>query len=188
MTGDPGTENRANKPPPTGRTQEKSKGDAMCPATSQNPSCWHSSWLSNTCTTRKDSESEWLARDNLETNPITIKPRLRVTWHSSPPGFPYPPALCPGTPFPVKSLALSACGLPRWWIEVKNPPANAGSIPGLGRSPEEGMETHSSILTWSILWTKEDGGLQSIGSKRVRYDWSVLAAYTCLLRKFISEC
>ena len=114
MTGDPGTENRANKPPPTGQAQERSKGDAMCPATSQNPSCWHSSWLSNTCTTRKDPESEWLARDNLETNPITIKPRLRVTWHSSPPGFPYPPALCPGTPFPVKSLALSACGLPRW--------------------------------------------------------------------------
>ena len=32
---------------------------------------------------------------------------------------------------------------------VKNPPANAGdvgSIPGLGRSSEEGNETHSSIL------------------------------------------
>ena len=30
-------------------------------------------------TTGKDSESEWLAKDNLETNPITIKPRLRAT-------------------------------------------------------------------------------------------------------------
>ena len=32
---------------------------------------------------------------------------------------------------------------------VKNPPANTGDvglIPGLGRSPEEGMTTHSSIL------------------------------------------
>ena len=32
---------------------------------------------------------------------------------------------------------------------------------------EEGMETHSSILAWSIRWTKEPGRLQSIQSKRV---------------------
>ena len=34
---------------------------------------------------------------------------------------------------------------------VKNPPANAGdtgSIPGSGRSPEEEVATHSSILAW----------------------------------------
>ena len=53
---------------------------------------------------------------------------------------------------------------------VKNPPAKAGderdesSIPGLGRSPGGGMATHSSILAWSIPWTEEAGGLQSIGS------------------------
>jgi len=34
---------------------------------------------------------------------------------------------------------------------------------------EEGMETHSSILTWRIPWT-EESGRQSIGSKRVGYD------------------
>ena len=28
---------------------------------------------------------------------------------------------------------------------------------------EEGMATHSSILTWRIPWTEEPGGLQSIG-------------------------
>ena len=27
---------------------------------------------------------------------------------------------------------------------------NVGSIPGLGRSPEEGTATHSSILAWRI--------------------------------------
>ena len=32
---------------------------------------------------------------------------------------------------------------------------------------EEGMATHSSILAWRIPWTKESGGLQSIGSQRV---------------------
>ena len=35
---------------------------------------------------------------------------------------------------------------------------------------EEGMATHPSILAWRILWTEEPGGLQSIGSQRVRQD------------------
>jgi len=32
---------------------------------------------------------------------------------------------------------------------------------------EEGMATHSSILTWTVPWTEEPGGLQSIGLQRV---------------------
>ena len=32
------------------------------------------------------------------------------------------------------------------------------------------METHSNILDWGILWTEEPGGLQSMGSQRVRHD------------------
>ena len=28
-----------------------------------------------------------------------------------------------------------------------------GSIPGLGRSPEKGTATHSSILAWRMPWT-----------------------------------
>ena len=45
-------------------------------------------------------------------------------------------------------------------------------VPSLGRedSLEEGMATHSSIPAWRIPWTAEPGGLQSIGSKRVRHD------------------
>ena len=42
--------------------------------------------------------------------------------------------------------------------------------PWLGRSPGGGHGTHSSILAWRIPWTKEPGGLQSIGSQRVRHD------------------
>ena len=34
-----------------------------------------------------------------------------------------------------------------------------GSIPGSGRSPEEEMATHSSILAWTIPWTEETGRL-----------------------------
>ena len=45
-----------------------------------------------------------------------------------------------------------------------------GSIPGLGRSPGEERETHSSILAWKIPWMEEPGRLQSTGSKRVRHD------------------
>ena len=36
------------------------------------------------------------------------------------------------------------------------------------------MATHSSILVWRIPWTEEPGSLQSIGSHRVRHDWSIL--------------
>ena len=31
---------------------------------------------------------------------------------------------------------------------------------------EEEMATHSSILTWRILWTEEPGGLQSVGFQK----------------------
>ena len=36
------------------------------------------------------------------------------------------------------------------------------------------MATHSSILTWRILKTEEPGWLQSMGSHRIRHDWSDL--------------
>ena len=57
--------------------------------------------------------------------------------------------------------------------EVKNLPANAGNtglISGSGRSLEEEMAIHSSILDWSIPWSEEPGGLQSMGLQRVRHD------------------
>ena len=37
---------------------------------------------------------------------------------------------------------------------------------------EKEMATHSSVLAWRIPWTKEAGGLQSMGSQRVRHDWT----------------
>ena len=43
------------------------------------------------------------------------------------------------------------------------------------------MATHSSIFAWRIPWTEEPGGLQSMGSQRVRHNWSDLA-YTHRLR------
>ena len=34
----------------------------------------------------------------------------------------------------------------------------------------KGMATDSSILAWRIPWTQKPGGLQSMGSQRVRHD------------------
>ena len=41
---------------------------------------------------------------------------------------------------------------------------------------EKQMATHSSVLTWRIPGIAEPGGLPSMGSYRVRHDWSDLAA------------
>ena len=41
---------------------------------------------------------------------------------------------------------------------------------------EKEMATHSSDLAWRIPGTGEPGGLLSLGSHRVRYDWSDLTA------------
>ena len=49
-------------------------------------------------------------------------------------------------------------------------------------SLEEGMATHSSILAWGISSTEEPGGLQSMGSHRVRHDWSDLAAAAAVVK------
>ena len=35
---------------------------------------------------------------------------------------------------------------------------------------EKEMASHSSILAWRIPWVEESGGLQSMGSQRVRHD------------------
>ena len=41
-------------------------------------------------------------------------------------------------------------------------------FPGQEDPLEEEMASHSSILVWRIPWTEEPGGLQSMGSQRVR--------------------
>ena len=47
---------------------------------------------------------------------------------------------------------------------------------------EKEMATHSSVLAWRIPETGEPGGLPSMGSHRVRHDWSDLAAAGAKLR------
>ena len=42
--------------------------------------------------------------------------------------------------------------------------------PGQEDPLEKAMATHFSILAWRIPWTEEPGGLESVGSQRVRHD------------------
>ena len=72
------------------------------------------------------------------------------------------PVLCANKGFPGGSV-------------VKNPPAKAGdlgSIPGLGRYLEKEMAAHPSILAWRTPLTEKPGGLQPMGSQRVRHGLS----------------
>ena len=56
---------------------------------------------------------------------------------------------------------------------VHNVPTMAGdlgSIPGLGRSPEERVTTHSSILAWRIPMDRGAWWATVLGVVRVRHD------------------
>ena len=50
---------------------------------------------------------------------------------------------------------------------------------------EKEMATHSSILAWRIPGTAEPGGLLSMGSHRVRHDWSNLAAAAAYMKGLV---
>ena len=122
-TGGPGKEHRTIKSPTTARVRERSKGDTTCPTTSQNPSRIHLGWTRHAPPGR-NLESGWLAKDNLETNPNTIKPETashvaeQVSW------VPLTYCSLPGHTFPIKFLALSAHVSPltiHFWVLDKSP-------------------------------------------------------------------
>ena len=46
------------------------------------------------------------------------------------------------------------------------------STPGIRHVVKKAMVPHSSTLAWKIPWTEEPGGLQSMGSQRVRHNWA----------------
>ena len=50
------------------------------------------------------------------------------------------------------------------------------------------MATHSSVLAWRIPGTGEPGGLPSLGSHRIRHDWSDLAAAAAAAEVGIQLC
>ena len=57
---------------------------------------------------------------------------------------------------------------------VKNLPAMQETwVLSMGQEDplEKRITTYSSILAWGTPWTEELGGLQSMGSRRVRHDF-----------------
>ena len=63
---------------------------------------------------------------------------------------------------------------------VKNLPAmQETQVWSLGQEDplKKGMATHSSIPAWRIPLTEKPGGLQPVGSQRVRHDW-VISTFT----------
>ena len=51
---------------------------------------------------------------------------------------------------------------------------------------EEEMALHSSILAWEIPWIEEPGRLQSMGSKRARYNWVCMHAGALVAGKHLA--
>ena len=126
----------------------RSKRDTTCPATSQNPSLWHPSQLNKACTSRKGSESEWLAKDNPENNPITIKPKTASHMAELFSWIPLPYCSPFGCPFPVKSLAMSAHVSPQTiYFQVLDKSPVSGPV----RAPPScntGIRSNSCLLHW----------------------------------------
>ena len=61
---------------------------------------------------------------------------------------------------------------------------DVGSIPGSRRILEKEMAALFSILAWKIPGTKDPGGLQSMGSERVRHDWAYSHMCAIMLLSF----
>ena len=67
-------------------------------------------------------------------------------------------------------------------LQIWNKDIWASSL-GQGDLLEKEQATHSSTLAWRIPWTEEPGGLQSMGSQRVRQDWAtdIFTSLVCVL-------
>ena len=62
---------------------------------------------------------------------------------------------------------------------------DVGVVPGLERSPGEENGNCSSIFAWKTPWTEEPGGVQSMGSQRVRHDLATKQQQVCELLTFL---
>ena len=98
--------------------------------------------------------------------------------------FPYWVSTFSGTMYQVATLSLMICS---GHCLSMRAPYILGSVSGLillhssiwlllDQYLEKEMETHSCVLAWRIPGTGGPGGLPSMGSHRVRHDWSDLAA------------
>ena len=59
-----------------------------------------------------------------------------------------------------------------------------GKILGWEDPLKKEMATHSNILAWKIPWMEKPGGLQFMGSQRVRHDWAADTHTLCSAMEF----
>ena len=90
--------------------------------------------------------------------------RWRRQWHPT-------PVLLPGKSHGLRSLIGYSPGVAKSQTRLSDFPFTFHF-----HALEKEMATHSSALAWKIPGTGEPGGLLSMGSHRVRHDWSDLAA------------
>ena len=88
----------------------------------------------------------------------------RRRWHPT-------PVLLPGKPHGRRSLVGCSPG-----VEKSRTRLNDFTFTFHFPALEKEMATHSSVLAWRIPGMGEPGGLPSMGSHRVRHDWSDLTA------------
>ena len=81
-----------------------------------------------------------------------------------------------------------------WWLSGKESACQIQELLetwvwslGWEEDLEEEMTTLPSILAWRIPRTEEPGGLQSMGSQRLRHDWAHTRAHTHTHIKFDME-
>ena len=73
---------------------------------------------------------------------------------------------------------------PRWWrihLPMQETQELRIQSPSQEDPLEEKMAIHFSIFAWTIPWTEEPGGLQSIGSQRVRHNWRTEHAHRLII-------
>ena len=85
-----------------------------------------------------------------------------------------------GNPLQYSCLENSIDG-GAWWATVHAIPKSRTRLSDITftfhfHALEKEMATYFSVLAWRMPGTAEPGGLPSMGSHRVRYDWSDLAA------------
>ena len=83
-------------------------------------------------------------------------------------GFPLSPCLFSFIIFPLSfwSFPGGSDGKESAWNQIR-----VWSLGGEDPLENE-MASHCSILAWRMPWTEEPGGLQSMGSQRVRHNWA----------------
>ena len=90
-----------------------------------------------------------------------------------------------GTPLQYSCLE-NPMGRGAWWAAVHGVAKSRTRLSDFTftfhfHALEKEMAAHSSVLAWRILGTAEPGRLPSMGSHRVRHDWSDLVAAAAVI-------